>query len=76
MNNSNITSGTTTGSIPNYLGTTYSYTNGYCAHRLPCGYCSMRQMMCPVYTCCPQISWNEVTCQSNTTSASTETKNG
>ena len=60
----------TTGSITgDYLGTSYSYTNGYCAYRLPCGYCSMRQMMCPVCTCWPQYKWNEVTCQTTSQNA-------
>lgn len=76
INNSNITSGgATSASIPsNYLGSSYSYTNGYCAHRLPCGYCSMRQMMCPVYSCF--INWNDVTCKSVPSTNTSEAKNG
>ena len=30
----------------NTTNTVYNLNTNYCAHRLPCGYCSLRGMMC------------------------------
>lgn len=30
------------------LGSTGATYSGVCQHRLPCGYCNLRNMMCPV----------------------------
>ena len=58
--------GSGTGGYSNLWGTGYTYGQ-WCSYRVPCGYCTQRNMMCPV-SC--GISWNQVTCTNSSVTSS------
>lgn len=64
----------------NTTNTVYNLNTNYCAHRLPCGYCQLRGMMCTsaqsFNPCRPW--WEQVyyTTTTGTTTGTTITTNG
>lgn len=74
MSDSSVALGSTgaTNATINSVGISYS---GICQHRLPCGYCQLRNMMCPVSTCTIASPckpwWEQVYCTTDTSDKTT-----